>query len=220
MSVPRWSATSNVLLKSGMILQVEPSRSPRHEDQMSGRGDREQLGRALDDAEDECLPVGELAGRLPHAQRGEHDGESERGRRERHDESAHDGSPARVWRMRYRRRATTALFLRLRRRARGRGARPSTELSTSCKKGCGNVENMKFPQIAAMTFCDPLTALSETLDCVLRRARSASRSKPSPKAVAGRRKSAETVDESETGSANFFGPMRERRHRICARSSR
>src|SRR3954471_22951923 len=40
----------------------------------------------------------------------------------------------------------------------------------------------------------------------LRRARSASRSKPNPKAVPGRERSAEAVDESETGSANFFGP--------------
>ena len=65
----------------------------------------------------------------------------------------------------------------------------------------------KKPQIAATTFSDPLHRLLETLDSHLRRARSASRSKPSPKAVAGRRKSAEAGDESETGSANFFGPL-------------
>src|SRR2546423_5533128 len=41
----------------------------------------------------------------------------------------------------------------------------------------------------------------------MRRARSASRSKPSPKAVPGRGRSAEAVDESETGSANFYGPF-------------
>src|SRR5439155_1273502 len=62
----------------------------------------------------------------------------------------------------------------------------------------------KTSQIAATTFSDPLHHVLDTLDCPLRRARSASRSKPSPKAVAGRRKSAEAVDESETGSANFF----------------
>src|SRR5438093_5133744 len=66
----------------------------------------------------------------------------------------------------------------------------------------------KTSQIAATTFFDPLNHLLDTLDCQLRRAQSASRSKPSPKAVAGRRKSAEAVDESETGSANFFGPRR------------
>src|SRR5436190_14602011 len=62
----------------------------------------------------------------------------------------------------------------------------------------------KTSQIAATTFFDLVNHLLDTLDCQLRRARSASRSKPSPKAVAGRRKSAEAVDESETGSANFF----------------
>src|SRR5439155_2216165 len=62
----------------------------------------------------------------------------------------------------------------------------------------------KTSQIAATTFSDPLHHVLDTLDCPLRRARSASRSKPSPKAVAGRRKSAEAVDESETGSANSF----------------
>src|SRR5438270_5060075 len=39
----------------------------------------------------------------------------------------------------------------------------------------------------------------------MRRARSASRSKPNPAAVGGSRKSAESVDESATGSASF-GP--------------
>src|SRR5438093_11914709 len=72
----------------------------------------------------------------------------------------------------------------------------------------------KTSQIAATTFFDPLNHLLDTLDCQLRRAQSASRSKPSPKAVAGRRKSAEAVDESETGSANFFGP----RWSVCPRS--
>src|SRR5205823_10763697 len=57
-----------------------------------------------------------------------------------------------------------------------------------------------------MTFSAPLTLRLHTLDCCLRRARSASRSKPSPRAVPGRGRSAEAVDESETGSANFFGP--------------
>src|ERR1051325_6641371 len=65
---------------------------------------------------------------------------------------------------------------------------------------------MKFPQIAGTSFFDPLTHLLRALVCCLRRARSASRSKPSPKAVPGRGRSAEAVDESETGSPNFFGP--------------
>src|SRR5437867_3024887 len=71
----------------------------------------------------------------------------------------------------------------------------------------------KTSQIADTTFSDPLNHLPDTLDCHLRRAQSASRSKPSPKAVAGRRKSAEAVDESETGSANFFGPKASTRRR-------
>src|SRR5262249_31194975 len=57
-----------------------------------------------------------------------------------------------------------------------------------------------------MSFFDPLTRLAHALVCCLRRARSASRSKPSPRAVPGRGRSAETGDESEPGSANFFGP--------------
>ena len=73
---------------------------------------------------------------------------------------------------------------------------------------------MKFPQIAATPFSGPLTRLTQTLVCCLRRARSASRSKPSPRAVPGRGRSAEAVDESETGSANFFGPARS----ACPRS--
>src|SRR5436190_1452837 len=64
-----------------------------------------------------------------------------------------------------------------------------------------------------MSFFDPLTGLLDTLVCCLRRARSASRSKPSPKAVPGRGRSAEAVDESEIGSANFFGPTRSVRPR-------
>ena len=42
----------------------------------------------------------------------------------------------------------------------------------------------------------------------LRRAPNASRSKLSPATVGGSRKSAGRVDESETGSANFYGPTR------------
>src|SRR5919206_3287332 len=68
---------------------------------------------------------------------------------------------------------------------------------------------MKCAQIAATSFFDPLTRRCNALDCCLRGARSASRSKPSPKAVPGRGRSAEAVDESETGSANFFGPARD-----------
>ena len=50
---------------------------------------------------------------------------------------------------------------------------------------------------------DALTALVSRL----RRARSASRSKPSRAAVGGSRKLVGRADESETGSANFYGPI-------------
>src|SRR3954469_784138 len=55
-----------------------------------------------------------------------------------------------------------------------------------------------------MSLSESLTRLLQTLVCCLRRARSASRTKPVPKAVPGRGRSAESVDESETGSANFW----------------
>src|SRR5580765_8291304 len=48
--------------------------------------------------------------------------------------------------------------------------------------------------------------LAGALDSLLRRARNRSRSKPSSKAVPARGRSAKTVDETETDSANFFGP--------------
>src|SRR3954469_11136680 len=59
------------------------------------------------------------------------------------------------------------------------------------------------------------TPLVDLVGCRLRRARSASRSKPNPKAVRSRRKadggkSVEAVDESETGAANCYGPIRPR----------
>src|SRR4051794_41089862 len=90
----------------------------------------------------------------------------------------------------------------------------STALSTCWKKRCGNVEKKKFPQIAAASFSDLLTLSAGALVCCLRRARSASRSKPNPKAVPGRGRSAEAVDESETGSPNFFGPAHARDFRL------
>jgi hypothetical protein len=44
--------------------QIRPVGRPRDEDQVPRRGDRQQLGRALDDPEHERLPVGEAPGLL------------------------------------------------------------------------------------------------------------------------------------------------------------
>ena len=79
-SVPRWSATSNVLLNR-VVLQVRPVAEPRDEHEVARGRDREQLRRALDHPEDERLPVGE-AGRVPHAS----DREERRHRKQRRGE--------------------------------------------------------------------------------------------------------------------------------------
>ena len=68
--------------------------------------------------------------------------------------------------------------------------------------GCGNVEKRKSCKLRRSCFsasCNPPPA---ALLSPLRRARSATRVKQIPRAVAGRRKSPGSVDESETGSAN------------------
>ena len=54
-------------------LEVVPVPDPGDEDQVARRGDRQQLGRALDDPERERLPVGELARLLAHAEGSEDD---------------------------------------------------------------------------------------------------------------------------------------------------
>jgi hypothetical protein len=95
---------------------------------------------------------------------------------------------------------------RLSRTARVRRLRSSPQHCPHVGRKAVEMLKKKFPQIAATSFFDHLDPLPQTLVSCLRRARSASRSKPSPKAVPGRERSAETVDESETGSANFFGP--------------
>src|SRR5437016_10394534 len=52
----------------------------------------------------------------------------------------------------------------------------------------------------------PCAGTAGPLDSLARRARSASRTKPSPRAVGGSRRSTRTVDESETDSANKEAP--------------
>ena len=74
-------------------------------------------------------------------------------------------------------------------------------------EACGKCGKMNFPQIARNESSEALAPdPCGPLDSRLRRARSASRSKPHRAAVGGSRKLVGGVDESETGSANFFGP--------------
>ena len=63
-------------------LEVGPVGEPGNEDQVAGGGDRQKLGCPLDDAECECLPIGERPGDVTHAQCGkdERDAKGHRGR--------------------------------------------------------------------------------------------------------------------------------------------
>src|SRR6266487_3879439 len=79
------------------------------------------------------------------------------------------------------------------------GTRP---VSTSCKVRCGNVDNWNLANCALFVFRTSCERTWPLLDFHLRRARSASRSKPEAKAVGGSRRSADPVDESEIDSAN------------------
>ena len=66
------------LVELVVLLKDLPVGKPRHEDQVTGRADREQLGRALDDAEHERLPVRECAFLLADAEDREQNRERER----------------------------------------------------------------------------------------------------------------------------------------------
>ena len=76
-------------LVEGLVLpQVCPVADPRDENQMSRRGDRQQLGEPLNEAQDERLPVGQLRRVIcPADQR-----QDERGREERRCGSVDEGS--------------------------------------------------------------------------------------------------------------------------------
>jgi hypothetical protein len=71
-----------------VLLEVVPVEEPRHENQVAGRGDREQLGEALHDAEDERLPVREFPGLFTHSGERQDEGESEQRGRHSVDENA------------------------------------------------------------------------------------------------------------------------------------
>ena len=63
------------------------------------------------------------------------------------------------------------------------------------------------PQIAANPLEPTCASVGHPLSSPLHRARSASRSKPLPRAVGGSRRFTGKVDKSATGSVNFFGPV-------------
>jgi len=205
MSVPRWSANVEGLVEVRILLEVVPARRPRDEDQVPRRRDRQQLGRALVMPRTRACQSESCPGVSPYAQRCQHDREKKRRAGEDDDDvpPAHAREYCQCVSVGGRPTDVTAAL-----------SRSSSGRRRSFPHSCPHVGRLavemlkrKTSQIAATTFSNPLHRFRESLDCQLRRAQSASRSKPSPKAVAGRRKSAETVDESETGPANFFGPV-------------
>ena len=78
------------LVEAVVLLEVRPLGCPRDEDQVAGRRDRQELRQALDDPEDERLPVRECRRVVPHSGEREDDGEAERGTRDaEYDGAAH-----------------------------------------------------------------------------------------------------------------------------------
>ena len=66
------------LVEAVVLLEVRPLRAPGDEDEVTRRGDREELGEALDDAEDEGLAVRQRLRVVRHAGDREDRRESER----------------------------------------------------------------------------------------------------------------------------------------------
>src|SRR5436190_2257848 len=88
---------------------------------------------------------------------------------------------------------------------------PSTALSPPRPKGRGNVNNPLCAKCSISRAHRSLRIAAEGVGSFLHRARSASRSKPLPGAVGGSRRFAGEVDESATGSVNFWSrPFRAR----------
>ena len=69
------------LVEPVVLLEVRPVSEPGHEDEVSGRGDRQELRKPLDDAEDERLAVRDGIGILTHTHEREDEGKPERRRR-------------------------------------------------------------------------------------------------------------------------------------------
>jgi hypothetical protein len=83
------------LVEALVRLEVVPVEQPRDEDEVARGRDRQQLGQALDEAEDERLPVREAPGPLPHAGGGQSDGDEQERRRGRIDEAGGEAPLAR-----------------------------------------------------------------------------------------------------------------------------
>ena len=69
---------------------------------------------------------------------------------------------------------------------------------------CGHISARKLRAFRPKPACP---TRSRSVTSLLHRARSASRSKPLPRAVGGSRRFTGEVDKSATGSVNFFGPI-------------
>jgi hypothetical protein len=82
------------LVEAVVLLEVLPVRDPGHEDEVPRGGDRQELGQALDDPEDERLAVRKRSRVVPHSEHREHDRETERRRCDaEHDRAAHGADP-------------------------------------------------------------------------------------------------------------------------------
>ena len=62
------------LVEVGVRLEIRPVEEPRHEDEVPGRRDGQELRETLDGAQHERLPVRERAGTLADAEDAEQDG--------------------------------------------------------------------------------------------------------------------------------------------------
>jgi hypothetical protein len=83
----------------------------------------------------------------------------------------------------------------------------STGLSPGRGKDRGNVDNSLCAKCALFAVAGLASTPAGRLGLLLHRARSASRSKQLAGAVGGSRRFPGDVDESATGSVNFFGPI-------------
>jgi hypothetical protein len=79
------------LVEPVVLLEVRPVRGPRDEDEMTGGGDRQELGQTLDETEDERLAVREGVRIIPHSEDREHDRGRERRPRDAEDDGAAHG---------------------------------------------------------------------------------------------------------------------------------